>query len=223
MTDVSNASRTMLMNLRTGDWDADLLRIFDIPRAMLPAIRPSSGVVGAGAGRASGRGNSDRRRGGRSAGRARRASLLPRRIIEEHLRHRLFRADAYGRPRAGLAATVCWRRAPRPWTARAFAIEGSVFIAGAAVQWLRDKLGVIAAAAESEALAESIPDNGGVYLVPAFVGLGAPHWDSAARGLITGLTAATEPRAPGAGRARSRSPIRRANWWKRWRPTRASG
>src|SRR5262249_35017406 len=72
-----------------------------------------------------------------------------------------------------------------------FAIEGSVFIAGAAIQWLRDRLGVIRAAADSEALAVSIPDNGGVYLVPAFVGLGAPHWDSAARGLLTGITAAT--------------------------------
>src|SRR5262249_52735868 len=72
-----------------------------------------------------------------------------------------------------------------------FAIEGSVFIAGAAIQWLRDRLGMIASAADSEALAVSIPDNGGGYLVPAFVGLGAPHWDPAARGLLTGVTAAT--------------------------------
>ena len=113
----------------------------------------------------------------------------------------MFRADAFGRRDAGLEAPASGhaRRVGR-WLA-AIRGGGSVFVAGAAVQWLRDKLGLIGSAAESESLAASVPDTGGAYLVPAFVGLGAPHWDSSARGVLSGLTAGNRPGEAGARRA----------------------
>jgi glycerol kinase len=187
VTDVTNASRTMLMNLETGDWDSDLLRIFDIPRALLPRIVPSSGVVAetdpailgaaipisgiagdqqaALAGQACFRPGLSKNTYGTGC-----FALLHSGATVPHSRNRLLATRA-----ASLSGP-------------AFAVEGSVFVAGAAVQWLRDQLGVIATAGESEQMAESLPDNGGVYVVPAFVGLGAPHWDSNARGLVCGLT-----------------------------------
>src|SRR5882724_642019 len=189
VTDLSNASRTMLMNLQTGEWDDDLLRIFDVPRAMLPSIRPSSGVVGV-----------TKLLGGEIpiAGVAgdQQAALAGQACFRAGLSKNTYGTGCFALLHTGGRMPLSKNRllstrAACTGGAASFAIEGSVFIAGAAIQWLRDRLGVIATAADSEPLASSLPDNGGVYFVPAFVGLGAPHWDSAARGLLTGITAAT--------------------------------
>ena len=188
VTDYTNASRTMLMNLATGDWDPELLSIFDIPRAMLPGIAPSSGRVGTIGGDLFGAeipisgiaGDQQAALAGQACfkpGLSKNTygtgcfALTHVGAKEPHSKHRLLGTRA-----AALDA--------RPQ----FAVEGSVFVAGAVIQWLRDSLGLIATAAESEGLAASVPDTGGVHVVPAFVGLGAPHWDSNARGTITGLT-----------------------------------
>ncbi len=190
VTDPSNASRTMLMNLRTGKWDNDLLRIFDVPRAMLPSIRPSSGLVG-----------STTVFGGvipiTGVAGDQQAALAGQACFHAGLSKNTYGTGCFALLHTGERMPVSKHRllatrAASSGSAR-FAIEGSVFIAGAAIQWLRDKLGLIATAADSEALAVSVADNDGVYLVPAFVGLGAPHWDSGARGLLTGITAATSP------------------------------
>ena len=187
-TDPSNASRTMLMNLRTGKWDDDLLRIFDVPRAMLPGIRPSSGMVGT----TSVFGAEIPITG--IAG-DQQAALAGQACFRAGLSKNTYGTGCFALLHTGERMPVSKHRllATRAASTGAanFAIEGSVFIAGAAVQWLRDKLGLIATASDSEALAVSVADNGGVYLVPAFVGLGAPHWDAGARGLLTGITAAT--------------------------------
>src|SRR5204863_1231079 len=189
VTDYTNASRTMLMNLQTGEWDDDLLRILDVPRAMLPAIRPSSGVVGV-----------TKLLGGEIpiAGVAgdQQAALAGQACFRPGLSKNTYGTGCFallhtaGRMPVSQNRLLATRAASTA-AAASFAIEGSVFIAGAAIQWLRDRLGVISTAADSEPLASSLPDNGSVYFVPAFVGLGAPHWDSAARGLLTGITAAT--------------------------------
>ena len=188
VTDPSNASRTMLMNLRTGKWDDDLLRIFDVPRAMLPAIRPSSGMVGT----TTAFGAEIPITG--IAG-DQQAALAGQACFRAGLSKNTYGTGCFALLHTGERMPVSKHRllATRAASTGAanFAIEGSVFIAGAAVQWLRDKLGLIATASDSEALAVSVADNDGVYLVPAFVGLGAPHWDSGARGLLTGITAAT--------------------------------
>ncbi|HVP46743.1 MAG TPA: glycerol kinase GlpK [Bryobacteraceae bacterium] len=190
-TDPSNASRTMLMNLTAGDWDADLLRIFDVPRAMLPRIVPSSGVAGEIA---------PEHLGTRIpiAGIAgdQQAALAGQACFRPGLSKNTYGTGCFALLHTGAHAPVSKNRllATRAASTNAqpqFAIEGSVFIAGAAIQWVRDELKAIATAAESEAVASSVPDNGGVYFVPAFVGLGAPHWDPEARGLITGLTRST--------------------------------
>ena len=190
VTDVTNASRTMLMNLESGEWDAGLLRIFEVPRAMLPAIVPSSGVVG----------ETDPSILGAAipiAGIAgdQQAALAGQACFRPGLSKNTYGTGCFALLHAGAKVPrsrnrlLATRAASLSTTA--FAVEGSVFVAGAAVQWLRDELGVIATAAESEQMAESLPDNGGVYVVPAFVGLGAPHWDSKARGLVCGLTRGT--------------------------------
>ena len=181
----------MLMNLRTGRWDADLLRLFDIPSAMLPSIRPSSGMLGTI--EASHLGTEIPITG--VAG-DQQAALAGQACFRPGLSKNTYGTGCFALLHTGerMPVSKCKllaTRAASPDSSATFAIEGSVFIAGAAVQWLRDKLGLISTAAESETLAESAPDNAGVYLVPAFVGLGAPHWDSAARGLLTGITAAT--------------------------------
>ena len=191
VTDFSNASRTMLMNLETGDWDDDLLSIFDVPRAMLPAIRPSSGIVGIARPEYFGAEIP-------IAGVAgdQQAALAGQACFRAGLSKNTYGTGCFALLHTGERMPVsknrllATRAASMSRTAN-FAIEGSVFIAGAAIQWLRDRLGVIETAADSEALAVSIPDNGGVYLVPAFVGLGAPHWDSDARGVLSGITSAT--------------------------------
>ena len=188
VTDVSNASRTMLMDLTTGDWDNDLLSLFDIPRAILPRIAQSSEVVGTASGSHLGAEIP-------IAGIAgdQQAALFGQACFRPGLSKNTYGTGCFallhtGGRRPVSANKLLATRAAQTGAEAQFAVEGSVFVAGAAVQWLRDGLGLISTAAESEAVAASVADTGGVYLVPAFVGLGAPHWDANSRGLICGLT-----------------------------------
>ena len=188
VTDASNASRTLLYNLETGDWDDALLDRFGVPRAMLPTIVDSSGVAGV----------CDVRLFGAPvpiAGIAgdQQAALFGQRCVRPGMAKStygtgcfvlLHTGDRVVRSRARLLSTVAWRIGGRT----TFALEGSVFVAGAVIQWLRDGLGIIASADEVEALAASVPDTAGAHFVPALTGLGAPYWDPHARGLISGLT-----------------------------------
>jgi len=181
-TDFSNASRTMLFNIHTLDWDDELLRLFNIPRSMLPDVYPSINIFGY-----SGDGIP-------IAGVAgdQQAALFGQACYQPGMTKVTYGTGAFvlmyvGKKPAvakhGLLTTV----ACSPNGKTEYALEGSVFIAGAAIQWLQD-LGIIKEAGESEQLAMAIRDTGGVYLVPAFVGLGAPHWDMYARGALIGLT-----------------------------------
>jgi glycerol kinase len=188
ITDASNASRTMLFNLHSGGWDRELLDLFQIPESMLPAVRPCSEVyaeVSSVAGL----------NGIPIAGIAgdQQAALFGQRCTSPGLTKNTYGTGCFLLQSTGnravasaqrLVTTVAWKIGDRT----DYALEGSVFVGGAVVQWLRDGLGVIRASVDVEALANSVPDNGGVYFVPAFVGLGAPHWDSYARGSIFGLT-----------------------------------
>ena len=190
VTDVSNASRTLLFDIRAGDWDEDLLRVLRVPRPLLPDVHPSAHAFG----------------------------MLPASVLGEPLIiagvagdqqaamfgqacHRpgmakntygtgcfmlLHTGDRVVPSTSGLIATACAQT-----RGREYALEGSVFIAGAVVQWLRDELGFFASSREIEALANSVLDSGGVFVVPAFTGLGAPYWDPHARGAIVGLTRGT--------------------------------
>ena len=185
-TDATNASRTMLFNIHTGDWDDDLLRLFDVPREMLPSVVASSGVC------------ADTMLDGSTlpiAGIAgdQQAALFGQACLDRGLAKNTYGTGCFLLLNTGntavashnnLVTTVAWKRDGQ----LTYALEGSVFIGGAVVQWLRDGLQIIRSAAEVEALANSVPDNGGVYIVPAFAGLGAPHWDAYARGSIFGLT-----------------------------------
>lgn len=188
-TDASNASRTMLFNLRTGDWDEELLDLFGVPRAMLPEVRSCSEVYG------------EARLGSVGVPIAGMAGDQQAALFGQVCHSPGLVKNTYGtgcflltptgpRPvasRNNLLTTVAWKIGDTT----EYALEGSIFIAGAVVQWLRDGLGLIRSSAEVEALAARVPDNGGVYLVPAFAGLGAPHWDGFARGLVAGLTRGT--------------------------------
>ncbi|HXU87825.1 MAG TPA: glycerol kinase GlpK [Methylomirabilota bacterium] len=191
-TDVSNASRTLCLNLATVDWDDRMCALLDVPREVLPAVIDSSGVAGetidlgwlpAGvpiAGIA----------GDQQAALFGQACFAPGSAKNTYGTGCFALLNTGERPvvsRHGLLTTLAWRIAGRT----TYALEGAVFIAGAAVQWLRDGLGIISAAAETESLARSVADTGGVYFVPAFVGLGAPYWDQHARGVIVGLTRGT--------------------------------
>jgi glycerol kinase len=187
-TDVSNASRTLLLDLERGDWDDTLLELFRIPRALLPAIVPSSGVLG------------EALLGTRQvpiAGIAgdQQAALFGQACFTPGMAKNTYGTGCFllmhtgSRPQPSsqrLLATAAWDLAAAG--GRSYALEGSVFIGGAVVQWLRDGLGFIESSAAVEALAASVPDSGGVMLVPAFAGLGAPHWDGRARGTLLGLT-----------------------------------
>ena len=191
VTDPSNASRTMLMNLASGDWDTQMLALFDIPRAMLPRIAPSSSVMGVAMADHLGAEIP-------IAGIAgdQQAALAGQACFRPGLSKNTYGTGCFALLHTGGHEPVSKNRllATRAASTNAsaqFAVEGSVFIAGAAIQWLRDQMGLIASAAESETFAQSVADSGGVYFVPAFVGLGAPHWDSNARGLITGITRGT--------------------------------
>ncbi len=188
VTDVSNASRTMLLNLSTGAWDDELLSIFDIPRSMLPVVVPSSYIAG----------HANIGADVPIAGIAgdQQAALFGQACFRPGLSKNTYGTGCFALMHTGghepvSANRLLATRAASTGPEAQFAIEGSVFVAGAAVQWLRDQLGIIATAAESEPLARSVPDSGGVHFVPAFVGLGAPHWDSAARGMISGITRST--------------------------------
>jgi glycerol kinase len=191
VTDPSNASRTMLMNLATGGWDDGLLELFGVPRRMLPRIAPSSGVVATAAAEALGAEIP-------VAGIAgdQQAALAGQACFRAGLSKNTYGTGCFalmhtgGRQPVSKNRLLATRAASHDASAQ-FAIEGSIFIAGAAVQWLRDQLGLIRTAAESEEIATSVSSTSGVYMTPAFVGLGAPHWDSAARGLITGITRST--------------------------------
>jgi len=188
VTDASNASRTMLFNLDSGGWDNELLDLFQIPASMLPTVRPSSEVYGE-------VGSIPGLDGIPIAGIAgdQQAALFGQRCTSPGLTKNTYGTGCFMLQSTGnravasthrLLTTVAWRIA----NDTSYALEGSVFVGGAVVQWLRDGLGIIRSSSEVEALANSVPDNGGVYFVPAFVGLGAPHWDSYARGAIFGLT-----------------------------------
>jgi glycerol kinase len=191
VTDYTNASRTMLMDLTIGTWSPELLRILEVPAAMMPRIVPSSSVVGEAAAEYLGAPV-------RIAGIAgdQQAALAGQACFRAGLSKNTYGTGCFALLHTGKDAPVSANkllatRAASPNAQAAFAIEGSVFMAGAAVQWLRDQMGLIKSAEESEAIASSVADTGGVYLVPAFVGMGAPHWDSQARGLISGMTRAT--------------------------------
>ena len=189
-TDVSNASRTQLLNLRTLDWDDDLLRLFEVPRALLPDVRPSSAVWGETDPAVFGRAIPIAGvAGDQQAAMFGQACFAPGEAKNTFGTGAFLLANVGSEPVAsghGLLSTVLWRLGEDGPVA--YALEGSVFIAGAAVQWLRDGLRAIASAEAIEELTRGVEDTGGVYLVPAFVGLGAPYWDPHARGLIIGLT-----------------------------------
>ncbi len=191
LTDASNASRTLLFNITTLDWDEELLAILGIPRAVLPRVVDSSAIYGETAGDIF-------------------ASAIPLAGMAGDQQAALFgqacgtagmAKNTYGTgcfllmhcgetpvaSQRNLLTTVAWQLSG----SAEYALEGSVFVAGAAVQWLRDGLGIIRSSGEVEALAASVPDSGGICLVPAFTGLGAPHWDPYARGTIVGITRGT--------------------------------
>ena len=191
VTDPSNASRTMLFNLRTGDWDEELLDLLQVPRAVLPEVRSSSEIYGETA-----RGVFDSPIKISGIAGDQQAALFGQGCFTRGLAKNTYGTGCFMLMNIGaqptpsrhqLLTTAAWRTSGQT----DFALEGSVFIGGAVVQWLRDGLGLIKSSIEVEALAASVPDSGGVYLVPAFAGLGAPHWDQYARGTITGLTRGT--------------------------------
>ncbi|MGZ8391522.1 MAG: glycerol kinase GlpK [Gemmatimonadales bacterium] len=191
VTDHTNASRTLLYDLRSREWAPELLERFRVPAEVLPIIVRSSGVVG----------ETDAHHLGWSlpiAGLAgdQQAALFGQGCVSPGLAKNtygtgafllVFAGDHVPSPSQGLLATAACGPLGEP----GYAVEGSVFVAGAAVQWLRDGLGLIEQAAETEALARDVPDTGGVHFVPAFVGMGTPYWDPEARGTITGLTRGT--------------------------------
>jgi glycerol kinase len=186
VTDVTNASRTMLLNLETGAWDDELLSVLGVPRSMLPEVVPSSGVCAQSKGIL---------KGIPIAGIAgdQQSALFGQMCTSPGMVKCTYGTGSFMLLNTGdkpvpsrnrLLTTIAWKIGNRT----EYALEGSVFIAGAIVQWLRDELQIIRTAPEIEELAASVPDTAGVYVVPAFSGLGAPHWDQYARGTILGLT-----------------------------------
>jgi glycerol kinase len=190
-TDPSNASRTLCFDIRRRSWDEALCAVLGVPAALLPEVKPSAGVFG------------ETVKGVLPAGIPvtgiagdQQAALFGQCCFEPGMAKNTYGTGCFlllntgDKPivsERGLLTTVAWQLDG----AATYALEGSVFIAGAVVQWLRDGLGIIRDAAETEGLAESVPDTGGVYLVPAFTGLGAPYWDAYARGILVGLTRGT--------------------------------
>jgi glycerol kinase len=192
-TDVSNASRTLLFDIHRLDWDDELLDLVGVPRAVLPVVRPTSGVFAETRPDLFGRAIPIASLvGDQQAATFGQACFQPGQAKNTYGTGAFLLLNTGEEPRAsghGLLSTVGWQLAPGgPAT---YALEGSVFSAGSAVQWLRDGLRAIAAAPDVEALAASVEDTGGVYLVPAFTGLGAPYWDPNARGAIVGITRGT--------------------------------
>jgi glycerol kinase len=190
-TDVSNASRTMLMDLKTLEWDDELLGIFTIPRAMLPRIRSSSERMAFGVTRSDGAAGGEvpvsGDLGDQQAATVGQVCIRPGEAKNTYGTGNFMLLNT-GRnivpSNAGLLTTVCYRMGQET----VYALEGSIAVTGSAVQWLRDQLGIIRAAGEVEALANSVPDSGGIYFVPAFSGLFAPYWRSDARGAIVGMS-----------------------------------
>ncbi len=190
-TDPTNASRTLLYDLDARDWSDDLLRLFGVPRELLPALVPSCGVLA----------ESGREHFGVAlpiAGLAgdQQAALFGQACTAPGQSKNTYGTGAFllvqaGNARPAAAPGVLVTAACGPGGGPTYALEGSVLIAGAAVQWLRDGLGLVASAEETEAMARGVADTGGVHFVPAFVGLGTPHWEPEARGTITGLTRGT--------------------------------
>ena len=194
VTDVSNASRTMLFNIHTLAWDDALLALFNIPRSVLPKVVASSGVVG----------DTDAALFGMAipiAGIAgdQQAATFGQACLKPGMAKNTYGTGCFMLMNTGhqpvasknkLLSTVGWQLASAPALA-SYCLEGSVFMGGATIQWLRDGLQIIQSAAEVQALAETVPDCGDVYLVPAFTGLGTPHWDPYARGAMLGLTRGT--------------------------------
>ena len=191
VTDPSNASRTLFFDIHEGRWDEELLHLLDVPRAVLPDVVPSSGVVAETAAGLFARGIP-------VAGIAgdQQAALFGQRCVSPGMVKNTYGTGCFmlmhtgTKPIRSVSKLVTTAICPSG-RAQEYALEGSVFIAGAVVQWLRDGLGIIRAADDIEALARSVKDNGGVYFVPAFAGLGSPHWDPYARGTILGLTRGT--------------------------------
>jgi glycerol kinase len=191
VTDPSNASRTLLFNIHTLEWDDDLLALLDVPRAMLPDVRATSEVYG----------ETDARLLGApipiaAAAGDQQAALFGQACFEAGSAKNTYGTGCFMllntgtspvTSTSGLLTTVGWQRNGEV----VYCLEGAVFVAGAVVQWLRDGLGVIERSADVERLTASVPDSGGVYFVPAFVGLGAPHWDPYARGTVVGITRGT--------------------------------
>jgi len=188
VTDVTNASRTLLYDIREMQWDDELLDLFDVPRSMLPDVRSSSETYA----ETSGDLLSARVPISGIAG-DQQAALFGQICTEPGMVKNTYGTGCFMLMQTGeeavrssnnLVTTIAWQVGERA----EYALEGSIFIAGAVVQWMRDGLGLIESSSDVEALARTVDDNGGVYLVPAFTGLGAPHWDSYARGTIVGLT-----------------------------------
>jgi glycerol kinase len=192
LTDATNASRTLLMDIRSGRWDAGLLDLFGVPERSLPEIRPSCGELT--------RTRPDAFHGHEvpisGVAGDQQAALFGQRCLEPGLGKNTYGTGSFvllnqgtgvPHPPAGLLATVAWQIG----LSTTYALEASIFVTGAAVQWLRDGLGIIAAAGDTEQLAASLDSNDGVYFVPALTGLGSPHWDPYARGTIVGLTRGT--------------------------------
>jgi glycerol kinase len=193
-TDPSNASRTMLYDIGRGEWSDELCALFDVPRAILPEVAPSSGTFGV-------------TRADRAAGLTvpvsgiagdQQAALFGQACVEPGMTKNTYGTGSFvltnigpnlPEPVDGLLTTIAWSLGSNDNVT--YAMEGAIFVTGAAVQWLRDGLGVITEAAETGPLAASVPDSGGVYLVPAFTGLGSPWWDPYARGAIVGITRGT--------------------------------
>ena len=181
VTDASNASRTLLFDIGRGAWSDEMADLFDVSLANLPEVVDSSGPIAANVSGIAG---------------DQQAALFGQACTAEGMAKNTYGTGSFVlmqtgshrvASRSGMLTTVAWRRAGR----LSYALEGAIFVTGAALQWLRDGLGIIGSAGEAGAMAESVPDTGGVFLVPAFVGLGAPHWDPYARGTITGLTRGT--------------------------------
>ncbi|WP_291430728.1 glycerol kinase GlpK [Deinococcus sp.] len=191
ITDATNASRTLLYNIHTGEWDDELLALLNVPRAMLPEVRNSSEVYGETA-----EGLLGARVKIAGIGGDQQAATFGQACLERGMAKNTYGTGCFMLMNTAqeavpsqnrLLTTVAWQLNGQ----RTYALEGSVFVAGAVVQWLRDGLGIIRSSTEVEALASSVPDSDGVFLVPAFVGLGAPYWDSYARGTMLGLTRGT--------------------------------
>ena len=188
ITDATNACRTMLYNIHSGEWDDELLALFDVPLSLLPQVRSSSEVYGT---VKTSLGLEDVPIAGIAGDQH--AALFGQACYKPGMTKCTYGTGCFllqntgaesKHSQARLLSTLAWRTVGQT----TYALEGSIFIGGAVVQWLRDGLGIIRTSAEVEVLAQTVPDNGGVYLVPAFAGLGAPHWDAYARGTIVGLT-----------------------------------